>query len=139
MTSQKFRIWNKSTNCFVSEYENTPGENRLKYFISCDGEIGRVWYGLVEDSCEDNIIDPTDYVIQHCIGLVDMMGKEIFEGDFVENKASRRFLVEYERMAFTYREYILTDGKWISQAVHCNSIGSEELCQIIGNLYQPPV
>ena len=82
----KFRVWNKTAKCFVSDYENTPTENRLKFFISCDGKLGKIIYGLEEGSSEDNIVDKNNYIIQQYTGMLDVHNKEIYEGDIVKVK-----------------------------------------------------
>lgn len=83
----KYRIWNKISKCFVSEYENTAGENRLKHFITADGEIGKIIYPL-DEICEfeDNIINQDDYVVQRFIEMFDKHNKMIYEGDIVKVK-----------------------------------------------------
>lgn len=80
----KFRIWDKKSKCWVSEYENTAGENRLKFFLDTAGKIGKIIYPLNgDDGSEDNIVNAEDYVVQQFTGLYDEEDVEVYEGDIV--------------------------------------------------------
>jgi hypothetical protein len=81
-----FRIWDKQSNCFVSQYEKQKRQNRIKHFIDAKGDIGKIWYGLIEGSSEDNIVDPSIYVIQRSTGCLSDKGKLIYEGDIIKFK-----------------------------------------------------
>jgi uncharacterized phage protein (TIGR01671 family) len=91
MKPLKFRIWNKKSKYWVSEYENLAGKNRLKYFLDTAGKIGKIIYPLSEDistlssgdGSEDNIVNPDDYVVQQYTGLTDEHDVEVYEGDII--------------------------------------------------------
>lgn len=80
----KYRIWNKKGGCFVSEYANILNECKLEYFVDSTGKLRKLIYNIVYGVSEDNIVEPENYVVQYSSGLVDSIGKEIFEGDLIK-------------------------------------------------------
>ena len=113
-TRFKFRFWDLTEKRFVGDPEiNKDGR------VSCmDGIAG-------SDTCYD-------VIISQWTGMKDVGGNDIYEGDIVQNQAGRTFIIEYLHKGFEYREII----KGVKQSLFCTSIGDENLCRVIGNIYQ---
>jgi len=126
MRELKFRAWHPKLNYFV-------------YFGKMI-MIHQHHYTLIASSLNAVVYHYWDEpeTIQQSIGLIDMFGKDIFEGDILRNQAGRIFVVEYIRKGFEYREILQIDGTPKLQDYSVNYIGDEALCQIVGNVLENP-
>ena len=125
MREYKFRAWDKRKEKF-----------RDDVYIDSDGNLyefsKKTGYGTAISYLNDEYIDVTQYT-----GLVDINGKEIYEGDIVKNTTQQSYLGQtYE---VTWNEnwacYQLMDNGLTSNIPLSQDFMSYE---VIGNIYENP-
>ena len=117
MREIKFRAWCKSEDRMLDGYQITPHIS-LKYD---------------EDWSIENLMDNTtilndDLILMQFTGLKDKNGKEIYEGDIVNDCCSK----ELRTVLYQAPQFSLDRPRKIG---HSNL---HENCEVIGNIYQNP-
>ena len=125
MRELKFRAWDKLTKTYYAVSGLEFDEN---------GELCEVWLAdiLVTES-NDACRDPKDVVLEQYTVLKDKDGKEIYEGDIVGFKWTKRLYV------VTYRRYdasfILENDEW-EETIHL-SMDKDDF-EVFGNVHMNP-
>jgi uncharacterized phage protein (TIGR01671 family) len=133
----KFRVWNKVDKCWQSEEHFAIRLCGDKWFI--DDETAE----LIEIKNENN------FTLMQYTGLTDKNGKEIYEGDILENLTISKELEEYVNVDNKYCQIIFSEGAfrlYFKGDLLCNEpyeiedIGFYDLnnYQIIGNIFENP-
>ena len=118
----KFRVW-------VFESDIKKGY-MLDIYEKFEKDCNSDYYLVYED-----FRDLEDGRCKNCIplqftGLHDKNGKEIYEGDVLEDTLGRKKLVEYYKDGF-WLNASLEGAEWCLRQVHSSS-------KIIGNIYENP-
>ena len=121
----KFRAWDKETNkYFEPTYQAYMG--RLEDLtIGLSGRLQkRTYRGVVDES-----VFPGRYVVEQFTGLTDVNGKEIYEGDILENRKYRS-IVKF------------ASGKFLADLIETiqtfDLIGETHGSKVIGNVHENP-
>lgn len=121
----KFRAWDKETNkYFEPTYQAYMG--RLEELtIALSGRLQkRTCRGMVDES-----MFPGRYVVEQFTGLKDVNGKDIYEGDILENRKYRS-IVKF------------ASGKFLADLIETiqtfDLIGEIHGSKVIGNVHQNP-
>ncbi len=124
MREIKFRAWQRESKYMIKA--------ALVHFD------GRVFDLLCEPDHED-LTDKVDLI--QFTGLKDKNGKEIYEGDVLENMKGHRFVMEYDGLAFGWRGLTPYANGCVefSYDTITNPKMTEILeLEIIGNIYENP-
>lgn len=106
----KFRAWDKNEN---------------RYFV--DGNAGRLGNLIC---CNDwDMFDPDDYVWEQFTGLIDVNGKDIYEGDIVHCKN------EYQGTDYTGKVMFFNGGFCVWTGGFRNYVWEDMIPEIIGNVH----
>ncbi|QRG95879.1 YopX family protein [Lactiplantibacillus plantarum] len=121
----KFRAWDKETNkYFEPTYQAYMG--RLEELtIALSGRLQkRTCRGMVDES-----VFPGRYVVEQFTGLTDVNGKDIYEGDILENRKYRS-IVKF------------ASGKFLADLIETiqtfDLIGETHGSKVIGNVHENP-
>ncbi|MEJ6358853.1 YopX family protein [Lactiplantibacillus plantarum] len=124
-TMIKFRAWDKETNkYFEPTYQAYMG--RLEELtIALSGRLQkRTCRGMVDES-----MFPGRYVVEQFTGLTDVNGKDIYEGDILENRKYRS-IVKF------------ASGKFLADLIETiqtfELIGETHGSKVIGNVHENP-
>ena len=107
MREIKFKAWDKKEKRFLTQKEMT--------------EIGGFYYTYGVDP------DPEEYVLMQFTGLKDKNGKEIYEGDILQDKFGNKDIVRYSSFH---------DAGIDVQGLGCGV--SFDKGEVIGNIYENP-
>jgi uncharacterized phage protein (TIGR01671 family) len=130
----KFRAWNNETNVMVDVWQLS------KHLYSNDSPA--LQPSVVKDNnkdCQSIIHDSSCFILMQFTGLSDKHGKEIYEGDIVDDGVS---------LPVTYRgviEYSAERGCFFINRCHFGAGGYGMLdedvrkdMEVIGNIYEHP-
>ena len=112
--------------------------NRLIYIVglvSCNNEI-RIWYFYGEVLVNESF-KPSMIIIEQFTGLRDAHGKEIYEGDIIQDstfkdRGSYIMAVEWEKEAASF---VLTRNGWAFRHYFYESSNPDD-CEVIGNIHE---
>lgn len=116
----KYRIWNKYKKCWETDC----------YVISRDGEVYFIDYGEI---C--GCFPSKTHVLQRSVGLKDIHGNEVFEGDIVKIDYGDESLMgsmEFYNFAWRIKSKYKND-KNLYYPIFCEDI---DLIEILGNIFE---
>lgn len=120
MSSQlKFRIFDLAQNRFLSKTEETEN-GFIDYFLTLDGQVvgieedtnleAEVRYASLSHVSEFGVLPISKrFVVQRFTGIKDKLGKDIFEGDLVEDGDE-----EVKEVVFEFGSFVLEYNKYFS-------------------------
>ena len=118
----KYRLWNKYKKCWGTDC----------YTISRNGEVYFIDYGEI---C--GCFPSKTHVLQRSLGLKDIYGIEIFEGDIVKIDYGDELLIgtmEFYDFAWCIKSKY-KNGKNLYYPIFCEDF---DLIEILGNIYENP-
>ena len=118
----KYRLWNKYKKCWETDC----------YTISRNGEVYFIDYGEI---C--GCFPSKTHVLQRSLGLKDIYGIEIFEGDIVKIDYGDELLIgtmEFYDFAWCIKSKY-KNGKNLYYPIFCEDVN---LIEILGNIYENP-
>ncbi|WP_262343808.1 YopX family protein [Lactiplantibacillus plantarum] len=114
----KFRAWNQIDSEYINE---------INAVMSLDGS--HIWWDINDSGEMKYEDDPGNYKLEQFTGLKDTSGKEIYEGDILENRKYRS-IVKF------------ANGKFLADVVGTISrfvlIGETHGSKVIGNVHENP-
>lgn len=116
----KYRLWNKYKKCWETDC----------YVISRNGEVYFIDYGEI---C--GCFPSKTHVLQRSLGLKDIHGNEIFEGDIVKIDYGDELLMgimEFYDFAWCIKSKYKND-KNLYYPIFCEDI---DLIEILGNIFE---
>ncbi|MEK3867661.1 YopX family protein [Paenibacillus sp. FSL H7-0716] len=125
----KFQVWDNENKCFFKDTNLAYNGVIEQLLISPAGDINfRKMDGMYHES-----MFPGRFVLRQYTGLKDKNGREIYEGDFIQNENTIGEIEWVQEhcafMAFTrnpsFYRYLESDGQL-------------NLTEIIGNIYENP-
>lgn len=125
MRERKFRAWSKKHNKYL----------KLTGIRYDDDKFAGVFviYGTIAGIPNTIFLEPEDVILEQYTGLKDKNGKEIYEGDIVGFKWTKRLYV------VTYRIYdasfILENDEW-EEAIRL-SLDKDDF-EVFGNIHENP-
>ena len=118
----RYRLWNKYKKCWETDC----------YTISSNGEVYFIDYGEI---C--GCFPSKTHVLQRSLGLKDIYGIEIFEGDIVKIDYGDELLIgtmEFYNFAWCIKSKYKND-KNLYYPIFCEDV---DLIEILGNIYENP-
>ena len=127
MRELKFRIGIKSSNGF--RYLDKGELINLYRLNPWDGSL------IVKDNGLNVVVPKESYIVEQYTGLKDKNGKEIYEGDILENRSSIS-VVEFSTEDVGSCGCCVPEFWGTGFIISKNT--SPENCEIIGNIYENP-
>lgn len=155
MNTIKFRVWDNKNNCFVEKNGDKHNASSGLFVIDLNGELRFAEFPQGNgDNAADSVFNDKfnidnryiiqQYVIQQYIGIRDVNGKEIYEGDIVtydDSEVSENPIIGTAEVIFCndlcvypvpcYALFFLKDGS----GIHNSMFGRIE---VIGNIFENP-
>ncbi|MDG2544905.1 YopX family protein [Lactiplantibacillus plantarum] len=118
----KFRAWDKENEIYL--YNVQDAYDTLSGFVKYgDGEDADY-----DEDCFGAFLNNKQYDIEQFTGLTDVNGKDIYEGDIVENERGEILRVSYSAI----------DASFVAGNCYFGSIGAGKEIRIIGNVHANP-
>lgn len=115
----KYRLWNKYKKCWETDC----------YVISCNGEVYSIDYNEICD-----YLSSKTHILQRSLGLKDIHGNEVFEGDIVKIDYGDELLIgtmEFHDFAWCIKSKY--KNKNLYYHISCEDI---DLIEILGNIFE---
>ncbi|MEW4664016.1 YopX family protein [Lactiplantibacillus plantarum] len=124
----KFRAWDKENEIYL--YNVQDAYDMLSGFVKCDDGENASY----DECCFGDFLDNKRYDVEQFTGLTDVNGKDIYEGDVLENRkyrsivkfASGKFLADLIETIQTFDLIGETHGSKVIGNVHENAELLEE-------------
>ncbi|WP_080499921.1 YopX family protein [Lactiplantibacillus plantarum] len=118
----KFRAWDNENGFYLYNVQDAYDmSGSIKYD---DGE-----YADYDEDCFGDFLDNERYVVEQFTGLKDVNGKDIYEGDILENRKYRS-IVKF------------ASGKFLADLIETiqtfDLIGETHVSKVIGNVHENP-
>lgn len=123
MREIKFRVWNPTTSRMIYDTDSV----NLGSGTILEIEKGKV-YAEYQDEVKRWVLTN----LMQFTGLLDKNGKEIYEGDIVQDYFGTKFEVVWDEFMFNLKDYY--DGS----ADYPTVAFAEGVFKIIGNIYENP-
>lgn len=123
MREIKFRIWNAKTKKFTTGYED---QNRVCYDELYSDPPGLFFGGLRAVERDDN------YTLQQFVGLKDINGKEIYEGDIIQLEGAPYF---YE-IKWNVWQWGIDSWGIISDDIQGFTSAVQKRAVVVGNIFE---
>lgn len=115
MLTNDFRAWHKQDGQFELHVQR------------CYRDPQNPWQCV---RCFYDVLTNSDYVVEQSIGLVDVNGREIYEGDLVEGKLMNHF--EFEGEIKRHKNMFIVE---LNDQVLLSQLNKYQL-EIVGNIHQ---
>ncbi len=138
MRQLKFRV------CDIKHNVMTPAKNQIGY---CDFDIktgGRITREIIGNGLcgldRNTTENQENYIIQQFTGLLDINGKEIYEGDIVRDLDGDNCTIEFNHGSFIVKGKIIIPF-WsilsVNGELSARTVSSKTF-EIIGNIFENP-
>lgn len=113
----KFRVWDKVNKVMSYEYP---------FFLSLEGDVW-FWHGSKEDFFP---LKQNEFVIMLFTGKRDINGKDIYEGDIVEDSVGEKYIVEWGDMECGFYLFQISSSRTFYFADFQNEL------KVVGNIWE---
>jgi uncharacterized phage protein (TIGR01671 family) len=130
----KFRVFSTKNKQYLKQ---TISEYRGEILLDLDGAVRIAEYPMGNgDNAADSVFEPVNdgYIVQQFTGLLDIKGKEIYEGDIIKLEGASYL---YEIVWDNYRWGIDSKGV-VTDFIQSFNIAVEDRAIVVGNIFENP-